>query len=268
MRRLIRAASRGLRRLRAAKRGAGLVIWTALCVVPWRLGAPWAQRDPQRAWRWRCAWFRRWARGAVRVLGVRLRVVGTPPKPPFLLVCNHLGYLDIPVLASVVDTTFVAKSEVASWPVLGPLCRWMGTLFVDRSRRRDLPATLAALQEALAAGRGVVVFPEGTSTAGGRVLPFHPPLLAAAARAGMPVAWAALSYSTPAGEREAADAVCWWGDVSFVAHLAALLRLSRVDARLRLGDELVVAGDRKQLAERLHAAVAGELERPGRVAHG
>jgi 1-acyl-sn-glycerol-3-phosphate acyltransferase len=250
--------TRGL--LRAALRGTALVGWTALCVLPWRLGARWAARRPARWWRWRCGWFRRWARGALRVLGVRLQVVGAPPRPPFLLVCNHLGYLDVAVLASVVDATFVAKSEVARWPVLGPLCRGMGTLFVDRGRRRDLPATLAALQATLAAGRGVVLFPEGTSTPGGRVLPFHPPLLAAAARAGLPVAWAAVSYATPAGEPEAADAVCWWGDASFVAHLAALLRLSRVEARLRLGDAPVAAADRKQLAQRLHAAVAGELE--------
>lgn len=248
------------RLLRAAQRGAGLVAWTTLCVLPMRLGAPWAARDAARSWRWRCLWFRRWAKGALYVLGVRLQVVGAPPRPPFLLVCNHLGYLDIAVIASVVDTTFVAKSDVARWPILGPLCRWMGTLFVDRGRRRDLPATLAALQAQLAAGHGVVLFPEGTSTPGSRVLPFHPPLLAAAARAGMPVAWAALTYSTPAGERDAADAVCWWGDVSFVAHLWALLRLPRVEARLRLGDEPLAGTDRKQLAERLHAAVAAELE--------
>ena len=256
------------RRIRALRRGGALVVFTAACMLCWRLGAAWVRRDPSRAWRWRCAWFRRWARGALRILDVRLRVVGPTPQPPFLLVCNHLGYLDVPVLASVVDAAFVAKSEVASWPVLGRFCRWMGTLFVDRRRRRDLPAALHALDAEIAAGRGVVFFPEGTSSGGGRVLPFHAPLLAAAAEAGLPVAWAALSYATPAGEEDSATAVCWWGDAPFLPHFARLLALPHVEARLRLCEKPVAATDRKRLAEELHGAVSRGLtaERQRRAA--
>ncbi|HET9768994.1 MAG TPA: lysophospholipid acyltransferase family protein [Thermoanaerobaculia bacterium] len=247
--------------LRAVWRGAALVAYTGACMLVWRAGAAWAAREPGRAWRWRCSWFRRWARGALRLLHIRLQVMGPIPQQPFLLVCNHLGYLDVPVLASVVDAAFVAKVEVASWPVLGRLCRWMGTLFVDRRRRRDLPAALHALDNELAAGRGVVVFPEGTSSGGGRVLPFHAPLLAAAAEAGLPVAWAALDYATPPGEPPASTAVCWWGDLPpFHAHFAALLTLPYVQARLRLGDRRVVATDRKRLADELHSAVTLGLQ--------
>jgi 1-acyl-sn-glycerol-3-phosphate acyltransferase len=248
------------RHLRAAFRCGALVAFTAACMLAWRVGSPWVAREPGRAWRWRCAWFRRWARGALRLLQVRLQVVGPAPQPPFLLVCNHLGYLDVAVLASVVDAAFVAKVEVASWPVLGRLCRWMGTLFVDRRRRRDLPAALHALDGQLAAGRGVVVFPEGTSSGGGRVLPFQAPLLHAAAEAGLPVAWAALSYETPRGEEDATTAVCWWGNAAFCTHFARLLALPYVEARLRLCEQPVVARDRKRLADELHGAVTLGLE--------
>lgn len=253
---------RRVRRLfRAAVRAIALVAVIAACMLVWRLGAIGVARDPARSWRWRSVWFRRCARGMLRILGVRLRVVGPAPEPPFLLVCNHLGYLDVPVLASVVDAAFVAKLEVASWPVLGRLCRWMGTLFVDRRRRRDLPAALYALDAQLAAGRGVVLFPEGTTSSGAsgdgrpRVLRFHAPLLHAAAEAGLPVAWAALSYETPLGEEDAATAVCWWDDAPLLGHLARLLALPHVSARLRLCERPVAAADRKRLADELHGAV-------------
>lgn len=247
------------RPLRVAARALALVAVTAATMLPWWLGSGWAARRRERAWRWRCLWFGRWARGALRVLAVDLEVEGRVPEPPFLLVCNHLGYLDVPVLASRLDANFVAKADVAGWPLLGLLCRAMGTLWVDRRRRRNLPATLAAVQAELASGRGVVLFPEGTSSPGRHLQPFHPSLLVAAQRAGLPVAWAVLTYRTPPGELKAAHSVCWWGDMPFLAHLGSLLALPRIEARLRLGEEPVAAPDRKQLAHRLWETVNAGL---------
>jgi 1-acyl-sn-glycerol-3-phosphate acyltransferase len=247
-------------RLRAAGRAGALAAWTAACFLGWLAGAPLLARLPAPAWHWRSRWFRLWARGALALLGVEVDVRGVPPAAPFLLVCNHLGYLDVLVLASRLDAAFVAKAEVASWPMIGLLCRSMGTLFVDRGRKSSLPAALAAIEGELSRGRGVVLFPEGTSSDGARVLPFHPSLLAAALRAGMPVSWAALQYRTPRGAPPAGDAVCWWGEMAFLPHLWNLLALPGIEAKLRLGDEQVAGGDRKELADRLWAAIAARLE--------
>jgi hypothetical protein len=87
------------------------------------------------------------------------------------------------------------------------------------------------------------------------VLPFHAPLLHAATEAGLPVAWAALSYETPAGEEDASTAVCWWGDAPLLGHLSRLLALPYIEARLRLCERPVAAADRKRLADELQSAV-------------
>ena len=87
---------------------------------------------PRARRRARNAVFRAWARVCLRVAGGRLRVEGPAPRAPFLLVCNHLGYVDVPVLAACTGAWFVAKMEIRGWPLVGVLCRSAGTLFIDR----------------------------------------------------------------------------------------------------------------------------------------
>ena len=186
---------------------------------------------------------------------IDIEVIGTAPEPPFLLVSNHLSYIDIAVLGSQVDTVFVSKREVRDWPVVGHMVKIMDTIFVDRSLRRDLPRVIAQLEAALAAGEGVVIFPEGTSSAGDSVSPFRPSLLEPAARRGLPVSTAALSYSTKSTEPPAHLAVCWWGDMTFSDHMFRMLALPGFSARLAFGDEPIRDGDRKQLARRLESQV-------------
>jgi 1-acyl-sn-glycerol-3-phosphate acyltransferase len=189
-----------------------------------------------------------WARAIAAVLRVRVEVHGAPPRAPFLLVANHLSYLDVIVLASQIPgCVFVAKAEVRRWPFLGPICAALGTLFVDRGSRSDVPRVLAAMEEALARGLGVIVFPEGTSTEGATVGPFRSPLLAAAARLGRPVHAAVLRYREPA--------VCWWGDASLAPHLWSLLKLPELELTLDCTAPPVVETDRKLLAERLRERV-------------
>lgn len=188
-------------------------------------------------------------------LRVRLDVRGPLPAAPFYLVGNHLSYLDVVVLASRLDAVFVAKSEVASWPVLGPLCRRMDTIFIDRGSRRDITRVLEHTRSALARGDGVVVFPEGTSSEGSTVLPFLPSLLATPARLGLPVRYVSLSYSTPTDETPAERSVCWWGEMTFPDHFWGLLRLESIEARLVFGADPIVAADRKRLAAELRTAV-------------
>ena len=248
-----------LRPLRIAARAAGLIAVTITLSPVHALGLGLTAGRPRARGRWRGRFLRLWSRAFLRVLGVRVAWRGPAPEPPFLLVANHLSYLDILVLASRLPTTFVAKSEVAGWPVLGPLCSSFGTLFVDRSRKGDLPRLLGRLEEALSAGCGVVFFPEGTSSAGAGVLPFRSPLLALPAASGHPVHAAALAYRTSPPEAPAHLSVCWWGDMPFGAHLVPLLGLPRIEAEVAVAAEPLVDSDRKALALALREAVLTEF---------
>ena len=203
--------------------------------------------------------FRNWSRSVLWVLNARLEVHGVAPETPFFLVANHLSYVDILVLASQADAVFIAKSEVSSWPIVGWLCRAVNTIFVDRTMRRDLPRVIAEIEQVLDDGRGVVLFPEGTSTAGYEVGRFRPSLLEVAVRAALPVSYAALSYRTRSGSAPAHLAVSWWGGMEFPGHCWQLLGLRGFAARLDFGTETVRESDRKRLAERLQAEVAGRF---------
>ena len=221
-------------------------LWTAFALL---LPAPRLRRPARNAI------FRVWARICLRVIGARVRVEGTPPRAPFLLVCNHLGYVDIPVLASCADAWFVAKMEMRSWPIVGILCRSVGTIFIDRKTGRDVLRVNRLIKDVLRRGYGVVVFPEGTSTQGFEVRRFRTSLLDHAARTGMPVHAAALTCRTPPGGPPAHLSVCWWGDAPLFAHAQCLFELRRFDVVVRFGPVAVAAGDRKELAARLHREV-------------
>jgi len=210
---------------------------------------------PRRRARWRHLCFRYWSRALLEVMGARVDSRGVPPEPPFFLVTNHLSYVDVLVLASRVDGVFLAKSEVAGWPIIGSLCRSVGTLFVDRRANRDLPRVIAALERTLAAGQGVVLFPEGTSTRGEEVARFHASLLEVAAGGRYPVSYASLGYASAPGGPPADMTVCWWGDMEFTGHFWRLLALPGFRASVSFGDERIQDDDRKLLAARLWRAV-------------
>ncbi|MCO5165224.1 MAG: 1-acyl-sn-glycerol-3-phosphate acyltransferase [Planctomycetes bacterium] len=209
--------------------------------------------------RLRGAMFTAWARASTRILGVRVRAEGAPPRGPCLLVANHLGYLDIAVLQARHDCTFVSMADVQDWPVMGRIARELGTVFVDRDRRQDAARAARDIEAALRAGRTVVLFPEGRAGDGREVRPFRSALLDPAARLGAPVAWAALRYETPPGAPPAADIVCWTDDASFGAHLLRLMRLPRIEARIAYGGAPITDDDRKRLARRLEEAVRARL---------
>lgn len=204
--------------------------------------------------RGRARLFRLWSRAVLRVLGVKVRVIGSPPRASAAIVANHLSYLDVPLLGSLVDATFVAKADVSGWPALGRLARALGTVFIDRTRKRDLLRVLPRLRSLLAVGGSVVFFPEATSSPGREVLRFRSPLFDAPVRAGRPVVVATLHYETGAGDPPASTAVCWWGDMEFAPHLLALMRLRGITATVELSPETLWDDDRKRLAQRAYDA--------------
>jgi 1-acyl-sn-glycerol-3-phosphate acyltransferase len=245
--------------LRACARGFALCSVTACLYCVWLAVGVVVSFSPGASRRWRGFVFRAWARAGARVAGMRINLRGVPPRGAFFLVANHLSYMDVVALASRLDCVFVAKSEVARWPVVGPLCRAVGTVFVDRRNRRSLPVVLDSVGRALAAGSGVVLFAEGTSTSGAGVAPFRPSLLELAARERIPVHYVSLSYRTPAGEAPASEAVCWWGDMTFPDHLYGLFQLPGFGVSLTFGEQPILEGDRKALARRLWSAVNAQF---------
>jgi 1-acyl-sn-glycerol-3-phosphate acyltransferase len=202
---------------------------------------------------------RLWARTAVALLGMQLEVRGTPPASPSLLVANHLSYVDILLLATQTNALFVAKSEIAAWPIIGLFCRSVHTVFLDRKRKRDLPRAIKEITAALQKGRTVVLFPEGTSSAGALVLPFKSSLFEAATRAGVSVSWASLTYHTFEEKWPASHTVCWWGEMTFIPHLYALLQLPGFQATVTFNDAPLATTDRKTLAARAWVGVAGRF---------
>jgi 1-acyl-sn-glycerol-3-phosphate acyltransferase len=204
--------------------------------------------------------FRGWCRTVLRVAGIRTRARGSCPDSASLVIANHLSYLDVMVLGADGPMVFVAKSEVASWPVIGPLCAFVGTLFIDRSSRAGLPAVTNAVANLMAAGIRVMVFPEGTTTAGDRLLPFRPALLQPAIDQAAAVACATLLYETPPGSIPAESSVCWVGDAPFAPHVYGLLGLRSIDAHVVWSDAVLKETSRRALAERAHGVILGELE--------
>lgn len=205
--------------------------------------------------RWRQTIFEAWTKSFVRISKMKIVVSGTPPEPPFFLVTNHLSYTDIALIRSVAKGVFVAKAEVEGWFLAGRICRDMGTIFIDRKNRRDIPRAGELIIERLDAGEGVIVFPEGTSTAGKEVLPFNSSFLEFAARCASPVSYAAITYTTPEDEPPASTAVCWGQNISFFDHLWRLLKLRGYTAIISFGDAPIVSSDRKLLAATLHNRV-------------
>ena len=186
---------------------------------------------------------------------MKVVVKGTPPKPPFFLVANHLGYVDIAALRLAVPGVFVAKGEIESWFLAGKIVKDMGMIFIDRTNRRDIPRAGEEIMKRLEQGEGVMVFPEGTSTKGESVLPFNSSFMEFAARAGIAVSYAAVSYSTPDGSPPASNYICWWEDISFLKHMWRLYSLPGFTAVITFGDAAIRDADRKKLAATLHDKV-------------
>jgi 1-acyl-sn-glycerol-3-phosphate acyltransferase len=201
----------------------------------------------------RAHWLQQTCRRALRALNVDVQARGLPTAPT-VVVANHLGYLDILVLAALSPVVFVAKREVQDWPVFGWFARMAGTRFIDRESRRDVQRVADELRAPLESGVSVVLFLEGTSTAGEVVRPFKSSLLEPVVRHGWAVTPVALSYEVSDGHSVSHE-VCWWGDMTLTPHLLNFVKLPRITAHVTGGAPVRGATDRKTLAAALHARV-------------
>jgi 1-acyl-sn-glycerol-3-phosphate acyltransferase len=231
------------------------VVLTSVFFLVWAIGTPLAMVSEYFFRRWHYFWFRSWAQVIAHVFGVKFTIIGRPPDAPFVLVSNHLGYLDIVLLATQVEARFVAKKEIESWPFIGFLAKRMGTVFVDRERKRDVVRLNQELAEQLEARQGVVIFPEGTSSGGSGILPFKSGGLAFAARHGAPVHVASISYRTRPPDPHASTSVCWWGGMEFLGHFLDLMKLREIRCTIVFESVPLLNSNRKTLAVDLRRAV-------------
>lgn len=200
----------------------------------------------------RAVWLQNSSRRVLRILRVETRAAGKIPSRG-LLVCNHLSYLDILVLAALTPCVFVAKREVKHWPVFGWFARLAGTMFVDRERRAQTLQAANGIETLLRSGALVVLFPEGTSSGGGTILPFKSFLLEPAARQMHPLAVGLIQYELDDGD--VSEEVCYWKDMTLVPHLINLLSKRGIRASVRFAEPREGSADRKELARQLHAHV-------------
>jgi 1-acyl-sn-glycerol-3-phosphate acyltransferase len=205
-----------------------------------------------------------------RLMGIDVVTVGAmSAHRPTLFVSNHSSYIDITVLGSVIPGCFVAKSEVANWPLYGTLAKLQRSVFVDRKRQTS-HVQRDQLQERLIAGDNLILFPEGTSNDGNRVLPFRSALLSVAERAGegqnlviQPVSIAYVGLNGIPMGHGLRPLVAWYGDMTLGPHLWQFSRLGKVSVVVEFHPpvSLQEAGSRKELTRICLAAVERGVER-------
>lgn len=205
-----------------------------------------------------------WAAATLRALGLRLEVEGSAAPGGALLVANHVSWLDILAVHAVCPRArFVSKADVRAWPLLNRLVDAAGTLYLTRENRRDALRVVHGIAEALRAGDTVAVFPEGTTSDGHGLLPFHANLLQAPVAAAAPVQPLALRYRDAAGEPSLAPA--YIGQMTLLRSVWQVALARGLVVRLRwLPPHRPPHGERRALAEALHADIAAALGRlPG-----
>jgi 1-acyl-sn-glycerol-3-phosphate acyltransferase len=206
-----------------------------------------------------------WQRVARWCLGLRVEIVGVPPATsPVLIVSNHVSWLDIVTLGSVLPVSFIAKSEVNGWPVIQWLARLQRTVFVDRTRRTATSASNDAIAKRLTRGDTLVLFAEGTTGDGITVLPFRSALLGAARQAvgntAVTIQPVAIVYNAfqglPIGRLRMGD-VSWYGDMDLAPHLVRLIGIGAIDAVVAFGRPIAFQpdSDRKRVTAEAEAEV-------------
>ncbi len=214
----------------------------------------WRHRKlPRDASRADCAkWLQESCARGLAAIDLQLFTTGELPAGG-LIVSNHLSYLDILAFSAAVPCVFVSKAEVERWPIFGRYARWAGTAFVRRYEKGDAARANVSVSESLQNGVTVVLFAEGTTTDGHRVLRFHSTMLQPAIDAAVPITPCAINYELDDGDVD--QEVCWWGDMTLLPHVWNLLGKKVIRARIAFGEAMLASGDRKDLCHLLHERV-------------
>ncbi|HSI48360.1 MAG TPA: lysophospholipid acyltransferase family protein [Ideonella sp.] len=203
---------------------------------------------------------RAWSLRLFAMIGMQLTVHGEPSTKPALVAANHVSWLDIAcVHAGLPRARFVSKSDVARWPMIGTLAYGVGTLFIERARKRDALRVVHQVAEALRDGDSVAIFPEGTTGPGPTMLPMHANLLQAAISVGAPVQPVVLRYREPGmGFSVAAQYI---GDTSLIQSIWRIASARGLSVEVHFLPPLPTEGlDRRALAEQLRERIQQRLD--------
>ena len=213
-----------------------------------------AQREAYIQW---------WATKMLRTMGIALRVEGTPRAGGTLMVLNHVSWLDIMAVHAVCPRArFVSKADVRQWPLVSRLVDAAGTLYLERERKRDALRVVHVMASALTAGEIVAVFPEGTTSDGRALLPFHANLLQAAIATGAPVQPVALRFSDRY-DAVMSRAIEFVGETTLLQSLWRVAGGDDVVVRVQLLPTVATAGaERRALSESLRARIGLALDQP------
>lgn len=206
----------------------------------------------------------RYASRALKAMSFEVEAAGVEGKfeggKNYLIVSNHMSYIDVLCLSSVHSSMFVTSKDMGENFFLGTLAELGGSVFIERRHRGQVERDLSQISEALRQGFDVVLYPEGTSTNGETVLPFKKSLLMAAVEAGVDILPMTVKYTHINGEpfsKANADKVCWYGDMTFAPHLMALFGVKSVKAKLEFLEPIKVTKEstRQDLAEKAYSAI-------------
>jgi len=241
-----------------AVRLCALIVWIFLGLLCVTVFYPFARAAT------RCAVTRRWSGALMFLCGIKIRIQGRPAlDAPALWVANHVSWADIFVLNSVRCVSFISKSDVRAWPVIGWLVAGAGTVFLDRGQRHAVRGVSQQMRERFARGEVVGLFPEGTSSSGLDVAPFHSSLFDAAIRADVDIQPVALRFMHK-GRRS--DYVSFVGDQTLVRNLWLLLRTTGVVVQAEflpvMANDVCRGMGRVKTAERARALIRAAVTRP------
>lgn len=205
------------------------------------------------------AMIRNWSRRMLALCGITLVVHqhGATLERGTMVVGNHISWIDIYVIDAWRPTPFVSKAEIAKWPVIGWLAKTIGTVFIQREKRSDAKKIMHQLSEILGSGGLIALFPEGTTSNGLAVRPFHANMFQAAVLAAAPIQPICLMYEDAQGRQSpAADYI---GDTTLFQSLDMILAAAPLKAHLYVGAALAAGPDRRQLADQTQQAVSHAL---------
>ena len=194
-------------------------------------------------------------RQVTSILGIKVKCVGERPSQACLIAANHVSWLDIPVLSAALPVSFIAKQEVSGWGIFGSLARLQRSVFINRERRHSTGNSRDEIQERLKAGDTLVLFAEGTSTDGNRVLPFRSSFFASAETDGLIVQPVTIAYDGHWGlpmTRRRRPFYAWYGDMNLPGHLWEALVTGPIEVTVIFHPPMTVAaeGGRKNLARK------------------
>ena len=208
-------------------------------------------------------WVRnRWSRKLLSLFCFELRISGTLPETPGLIAANHVSWIDIFAMNALTPVAFVSKDDVIHWPIIGTLARHNETIFLQRGSRGHAHTIGKDMAERLKHGSWLAVFPEGTTTDGTHLHPFHAALLQPAIDAGVPVTPVALRYEDMSGNQSLLPA--YTGDTSLWKSFCMILSARHLVIRMTIGDPVQIepgsgSQGRKKLAHTLHDGIGRVL---------